>query len=225
MYLKIRDGRRELYQWDTNRYIEVSEDLKVDELHYSSKYTGFSVDVPVVDNLARIPDELLQTSKPLYVYAFAGDADSGYTKYSTSFNIIKRSKPADYVYTPTEQILLADVIARLEALETNQNPDAIKDAVEAYLEQNPVEVPVQSVNDQTGDVNLTAKDVGAISQDDLQQATAEALAQAKASGEFDGEPGYTPVKGEDYYTEADKAEMVEAVLAALPVYGGEVEEE
>lgn len=32
----------------------------------------------------------------------------------------------------------------------------------------------------------------------------------------DGKDGYTPVKGVDYYTEADKAEMVAAVLAALP---------
>ena len=31
-----------------------------------------------------------------------------------------------------------------------------------------------------------------------------------------GDPGYTPQKGLDYYTEADKAEMVAAVLAALP---------
>ena len=31
-----------------------------------------------------------------------------------------------------------------------------------------------------------------------------------------GKDGYTPVKGVDYYTEADKAEMVELVLAALP---------
>lgn len=38
---------------------------------------------------------------------------------------------------------------------------------------------------------------------------------------FDGEPGKTPVKGTDYFTEADKAEMVAAVIAALPVYGGE----
>lgn len=36
-----------------------------------------------------------------------------------------------------------------------------------------------------------------------------------------GDPGYTPVKGKDYWTAADKAEMVTAVLAALPVYGGE----
>lgn len=31
-----------------------------------------------------------------------------------------------------------------------------------------------------------------------------------------GEEGYTPVKGTDYYTEADKQEMVELVLEALP---------
>jgi hypothetical protein len=39
----------------------------------------------------------------------------------------------------------------------------------------------------------------------------------------DGKDGYTPQKGVDYYTDADKAEMVSAVLAALPVYEGEVE--
>ena len=37
-----------------------------------------------------------------------------------------------------------------------------------------------------------------------------------------GEDGKTPVKGIDYYTDADKAEMVNAVIAALPVYNGEV---
>lgn len=43
----------------------------------------------------------------------------------------------------------------------------------------------------------------------------------------DGQPGadgYTPQKGVDYYTETDKTEMVNAVIAALPVYNGEVED-
>lgn len=35
-----------------------------------------------------------------------------------------------------------------------------------------------------------------------------------------GEAGYTPVKGTDYWTEADKAEMVNDVLAALPTTEG-----
>lgn len=71
---------------------------------------------------------------------------------------------------------------------------------------------VSSVNGKTGAVKLTAEDVGAISQDDLQDATNEVLAQAKASGEFDGvagqdgqdgapgKDGYTPVYGVDYGT-------------------------
>ena len=96
---------------------------------------------------------------------------------------------------------------------------------------------VTSVNGKTGAVTLQAVDVGAISQDDLQNATNEALALAKASGEFDGPQGpvgpqgpkgdtgpqgpagadgYTPVKGTDYFTESDKTELVNAVLAALP---------
>lgn len=38
----------------------------------------------------------------------------------------------------------------------------------------------------------------------------------------DGKDGRTPVAGVDYFTEADKAEMVSAVIAALPLYDGEV---
>lgn len=37
-----------------------------------------------------------------------------------------------------------------------------------------------------------------------------------------GAVGATPVKGTDYFTDADKAEMVNAVISALPVYTGEV---
>lgn len=36
----------------------------------------------------------------------------------------------------------------------------------------------------------------------------------------DGAPGYTPQKGTDYWTAADKAEMVDDVLAALPTWTG-----
>lgn len=37
-----------------------------------------------------------------------------------------------------------------------------------------------------------------------------------------GKDGATPVKGVDYYTDADKKAMVNDVIAALPVYKGEV---
>ena len=38
----------------------------------------------------------------------------------------------------------------------------------------------------------------------------------------DGEPGYTPVKGTDYYTETEKNEIINAVLTQIPIYDGSV---
>lgn len=37
-----------------------------------------------------------------------------------------------------------------------------------------------------------------------------------------GDAGYSPVKGKDYFTDADKTEIVAQVIAGLPVYTGEV---
>lgn len=67
--------------------------------------------------------------------------------------------------------------------------EQIAAAVEAYLMEHPVNVPVTSVNGKTGAVQLTAEDVGALAQDELQTGVDAALAKAKASGEFDGAPG------------------------------------
>ena len=60
-----------------------------------------------------------------------------------------------------------------------------------------------------------------VSNSSLSSAINTALAQAKASGEFDGKDGKTPVKGVDYFTEAEKADMVVAVLEAIgcPLFG------
>ena len=60
----------------------------------------------------------------------------------------------------------------------------------------------------------------------LPTAVNDALAQAKASGEFDGADGakgadgYTPVRGTDYWTTADQEHIVSDVLAALPNASG-----
>lgn len=235
--LTLNDGRNELWQWDTGRTLTVDADCS--QVHFSNKVFGRSVDVDVVDGTAVIPDVLLQVDKELIAWAFVGTAENGYTKISKVFKVKKRNKPADYVFTPPEQTSLEEIKEKIEYLESIQDPDAIKNAVEDYLEQNPIEAPVQSVNGQMGEVKLTAEDVGAISKDDLQEATNEALAQAKASGEFDGKDGkdgYTPIKGVDYFdgqpgqpgkdgepgkdyilTEADKQEIAEQAAELVEV--------
>lgn len=35
-----------------------------------------------------------------------------------------------------------------------------------------------------------------------------------------GDPGYTPIKGDDYYTEAEKTQFVDEVISALPKWKG-----
>lgn len=89
---------------------------------------------------------------------------------------------------------------------------------------------VTSVNGKTGDVELTAEDIGALDEGTLPNAINTALAQAKASGEFNGPQGeqgaqgpqgipgeqgpagYTPIKGQDYFTNTDKEEFLEQVI-------------
>ena len=163
--LTLNDGRAELWQWDTGRTLAVDADCS--QVHFSNKVFGRSIDVDVVDGVAIIPDVLLQTDKDLNVWAFVGTAENGYTKISKTFKVNRRNKPADYVFTPPDQTSLEEIKERVSYLESMQDPGAIKNAVEDYLEKNPVEAPVQSVNGQIGKVELTAKDVGAISQDDL----------------------------------------------------------
>lgn len=213
--LTLNDGRNELWQWDTGRKLEV--DVDCSQVHFSNKVFGRSIDMDVVGGVAIIPDILLQTDRDLNAWAFVGTSENGYTKISKTFKVNRRNKPADYVFTPPDQTSIEEIKEKLEYLESIQDPDAIKNAVEDYLEQNPVEAPVQSVNGNTGEVKLTAEDVGAISQDDLQEATNKALAQAKESGEFDGD---------DYVlTEEDKVEIAEmaAELVEVPDSGGNVD--
>ena len=185
--LELNDGRSELWQWDTGRTLIV--DFDCSQVHFSNKVFGRSIDVNVADGVAIIPDVLLQTDNDLNVWAFSGTAENGYTKISKTFKVNRRNKPADYVFTPSDQTTLEQIQEKIDYLESIQDPDAIKNAVNDYLEQNPVEAPVQSVNGKTGAVKLNAIDVGAISQDNLQEATNKVLAQAKESGEFDGADG------------------------------------
>ena len=163
--LTLYDGRSELWQWDTGRTLAVDADCS--QVHFSNKIFGRSIDVDVVDGVAGIPDILLQTDKDLNVWAFSGTAENGYTNSSKTLKVNRRNKPADYVFTPTDQTSLEEIKERVSYLESMQDPGAIKNAVEDYLERHPVESPVQSVNGKIGEVELTADDVGAISKNDI----------------------------------------------------------
>ena len=207
--LTLNDGRTELWQWDTGRKLTVDADCS--QVHFSNKVFGRSIDVDVVDGVALIPDILLQTDKDLTAWAFVGTAKNGYTKISKVFKVNRRNKPADYVFTPPEQTSLEEIKEKLGYLESIQDPDAIKNAVEDYLEKNPVEAPVQSVNGKTGKVELTAEDVGAISYNE-QSLTPEQQAQAR---ENIGAISTTVYCVADYGISADAEDNTPALQALI----------
>ena len=105
--LTLNDGRTELWQWDTGRTLSVDADCS--QVHFSNKVFGRSIDVHVIDGAAIIPDVLLQTDKDLNAWAFVGTPENGYTKISKTFKVNRRNKPADYVFTPTDQMTLQTI--------------------------------------------------------------------------------------------------------------------
>lgn len=162
--MKLEDGRAFLYQWDTGRKLIIEEPCS--KVSFSNAVSK-PLDVEVKDGVALIPNELLQMSFPLQCWAFVGTPETGYTRKHESFQIYARPKPADYVFTPTQQLTISQLIERIERVE---DPAVIKTVVEDYLKQNPVEAPVMSVNDKTGAVKLNAADVGALAASSLPSA-------------------------------------------------------
>lgn len=106
--IKLADGRGELYQWDTGRKV-VIDDETIKQAHYQNRFYGRTIDVDVSDGTAIIPDQLLQSFAPLVVFAWVGSAEDGYTKIEKTFEVHRRNKPADYVFTPVEQKTLDDL--------------------------------------------------------------------------------------------------------------------
>lgn len=105
---------------------------------------------------------------------------------------------------PSEDVY-AQIMAKLNELSTVSPEDIVK-AVEDYLSEHPIEETDPTVPEWAKaktKPTYSAAEVGAISQSDLQAATDAALAQAKASGEFDGPRGPAGAPGKDGTAGAD----------------------
>ena len=131
--MKLTDERTTLFQWDTGRSVTADSA----QVHFSNKQLGRSFDVDVKNGVALIPDVLLTCAAPIKAWAWVGTATEGYTKEELIIPVQPRNKPADYVFTPTEQTTLADIQAQigdLSALKTvarDNLVDAINEAAES----------------------------------------------------------------------------------------------
>lgn len=94
------------------------------------------------------------------------------------------SKPTDYWY------------------EVELNPDTDPNTIIGYDEDG---AKILRLYPEGKDVD--GDDIEVVGAKTLQELVDYALAEAKASGEFNGDPGHTPIKGVDYWTEEDIEEI------------------
>lgn len=224
MTITIADGRGALWQWDTGRRLRVGSG--VEQIHYQNKCFGRSVDVDVgTDGTAIIPDELLQDCHTLTAYAYVTDDTGAYTMVQQDFAVHKRAKPAGYTYTPTDQMTLQTIqrqIGDLADLTTTAKDTlvaAINEAARTGGGAGSMDLRVADGYVQySRDGGSTWQNLIAVAElrgaDGSQGSRGEP--GAKGDPGTPGAAGHTPVKGTDYWTAADKQEIVNNVLAALP---------
>ena len=101
----IYDGRTQFYQWDKNQKLIV-DDESIEQVHFANCLCANArvCDVYTHDDdfggirLVDVPNELLTENSDIKVWGYDGNA----TKHSATFGVIKRTKPADYIYTEEE---------------------------------------------------------------------------------------------------------------------------
>lgn len=142
--LIIEGGRSCLYQWDVDQRLEVVNS-DVLEVHFSNAVIGAALVCEVYEEdgrrFANIPNVLLQQAWAIQAH---GCCELRVRDVQV-IRVVRREKPADYVYTETEVKRYEDLDKRITALEENGGGGGA----------------VDSVNGKTGEVKLTATDVGA----------------------------------------------------------------
>lgn len=200
--------------------------------HTDVIFTGNECQVPVITDTNDFEIGVfagdLHTSTPAVVLceksilcgdgAPADPAPDIYAQIMEKLNNLDETDPTvpEWAKAETKPTYTAEEVGAATAEDVLQAVNAAQEATVAELQ------PMIDAKQDKGNY-LTA--------DTLQAATDAALAQAKESGQFDGPPGkdgvdgqpgepgadgHTPEKGVDYWTEADRTEMIADVLAALP---------
>ena len=129
---KIQDGRKSFTQWDLNRKIIVEDD-SITQVHFtnSNRIGENALVCEVIDNVVNVPNIILQGYGTIFVYG----CDSNYTKYIEAFDIIRREKPDNYIYTETEVLNYNNLLERINSVE-----GSIEQVVADYLRENPPQV-------------------------------------------------------------------------------------
>ena len=159
--------------------------IYMDSTYVDTVFTGDSVALPPVP----VPG-------CVQIGLYAGDIHTSRMALLRALSSVRSASGAPANPTPDVYDQLMELIKGLGSVD----PDDIAKAVADYLAAHPIEETDPTVPawaKAKTKPTYSAAEVGAISQSDLQAATDAALAQAKASGEFDGPRGPAGAPGKD----------------------------
>lgn len=195
MNTELSNGLDHLFQWDKGQKVKIPGDVPT--VHF--KWGNVAVPFDVVDGWVEIPPELTQKSGDILLWTYKDD----HTLDAAKIPVEHRQKPDGYAYTPTEIKTWESLDKRIKALENgggvagvssvNGQTGAVTITASGIGAATPNEV-TSAVNSAWAEAQKTLEPLfdakqpkgDYITQDGLQAATNAALAQAKASGEFDG---------------------------------------
>lgn len=120
--IRMVDGRKVLYQWDTGVRIKVHGCDNVDQMHFVTPAGIISREL--VDGECDIPDAALQTAGLLKIYAFDRTENGRVTRCEFLLKIKERPKPVDYIDPPDEYDNLSELANRIAPLIAGGGGDA-----------------------------------------------------------------------------------------------------
>lgn len=136
MGIKLSDGRANLWQWDTGRHVSV--DTAAREIHFSREGARSSHTVQIEDGKAKIPDHMLVTAGKLIAYVVEEDENGEMTVFKQLFDVLRRPKPEDYIYTEQEIKRWEQLEQRVDALEKEGIGDHTKLTNRDTADQHPI---------------------------------------------------------------------------------------
>ena len=126
----LENGRSCLYQWDIDQRLEIESD-EITEVHFANAVTNPALVCEVYEEdghrYANVPNILLQQIWPVQAY---GCCDCRVREVEI-LKVVRREKPADYVYTETEVKTFSDLEARIKELEEHGRASVDQEARDA----------------------------------------------------------------------------------------------
>lgn len=132
----------ELYQWDTGRIVKVvpNEDVIVHEVHFSTKHMDYAYVLKTYTEdgvtYCAIPNIILQQTSRLLCYEVCENSAGEETIAEATFNITKRNRPEDYVYTEQEHFTVVALESRLAKVEESAHVHKNKDVLDSITEED-----------------------------------------------------------------------------------------